>query len=335
MIHWQYKRAKTLTHNKDNTTPTPSLPPQRGRVWVGGVTWIGVTVFLLVCAYSNIHGFQEAAANNSSNNSPGKNNFLQHGKLKQATPPANALFGMIYINTTDNREYIYDGAEWVPHDASVADYYNSKLLKSHAAMAAQGSAQYIGCLPGQPYPAGTPCEPTGAHGKHSAFECDVCHLFGGVLSFDPNGPAVPAGSIVNGSIVTNAPLPGFDINAKTCSNISCHGMYSGTFSYYFPGGDGEPELRTVSYAGSGGSTPAWYSSGAGCSACHGNPPRNGTWHSGYHAGVPTSASNQCQFCHPDASGSNGLGTTITNPALHANGTVEVQARFTSSCFGCH
>jgi cytochrome c len=45
--------------------------------------------------------------------------------------------------------------------------------------------------------------------------------------------------------------------------------------------------------------------------------------------------NQCQFCHPDATGTNGQGTAITNPALHGNGVYNVQASFTSACFGCH
>ena len=32
---------------------------------------------------------------------------------------------------------------------------------------------------------------------------------------------------------------------------------------------------------------------------------------------------------------NAAGTAITNPALHVNGIVEVQAAFQSSCFNCH
>ena len=105
----------------------------------------------------------------------------------------------------------------------------------------------------------------------------------------------------------------------------------------------KPVLTTVNVIGnSAGITPSWYSTGAAaCGACHGNPPRNGTdgsnvWHSGYHGGQgPTGAYNQCQFCHPDATGSGGQGTGITNPSLHANGTINVQATFTSKCFNCH
>ena len=98
----------------------------------------------------------------------------------------------------------------------------------------------------------------------------------------------------------------------------------------------------MTYQGNGGNTPPWYSTGAGCAACHGNPPANNpgfgayTWHSGAHGNQSrTGPLNQCQLCHPDASGSGGLGTTITDPAQHANGSVNVAGRFTSACFGCH
>ena len=181
-------------------------------------------------------------------------------------------------------------------------------------------------------PTGATCTPTGAHGKHAGYDCKVCHLCGGVLAFDPLGPAVSPGLAA----------PAFDAAAKTCSNVACHGMYAGTFSFYFPGGDGEPELITVAYEGNGGSTPSWYSSGAGCTACHGNPPANApvfgayTWHSGHHGNqLPTGTMNQCQLCHPDATGSGGFGTAITDRTRHANGSVDVAGKFTNACFGCH
>jgi hypothetical protein len=275
-----------------------------------GLIFIGITAFFIVCIYGYVRSPLDVLAASSAN----ENELPPRWKLKGPAAPKNAIFGMIYFNTKEKREYIFDGADWVPHDASVDAYYvEMDRIRANSLTVSQ-------VLP--PGNCGTG---TGAHAKHATFDCQVCHYVGGVLCFDINGPAVAPGK----------PLPSFDVSAKTCSNISCHGVYSGTFSYYFPGGDGEPELRTVSYAGSGGSTPSWYATGLGCSACHGNPPRNGGWHSGYHAGTPTTASNQCQFCHPDASGSNGIGTTITNPTLHANGAVNVQARFTSSCFGCH
>lgn len=184
------------------------------------------------------------------------------------------------------------------------------------------------CIDGDPA-----CTPSGAHAKHAAYSCATCHAVAGRLSFQLTGPAYGAGQ----------PAPTFDAVAKTCSNVACHVVPSGTFSFYFPGGDGEPALETVSFGGgAAGTTPSWYSTGGGCTGCHKNPPDapaggKYVWHSGYHGGQgPTGANNQCQFCHPDAySPGTGIGTTITNPSLHKNGVVNVQATFRSSCFGCH
>ena len=279
-----------------------------------------VTLLLPISAcYEDEMASKGGAAVSSSTAAPASVKSLpKRGKQRLAAAPAYAVFGMIYINTTNNREYIYDGAQWVPHDQTVEDYY--KAMDSKRAM-----------LPAsEVFPTGPPLPaPTGAHGKHAIFVCKTCHVVGGVFSFDPAGPAVAP---------SPNPLPSFQPSPDfTCSSVACHGMYAGTFSWYFPGGDGEPELHTVNYAGSGGSAPSWYSTGLGCTACHGNPPPNGAWHSGNHGGQgPTGARNQCQLCHPDASSpNNGIGNTITNPALHGNGTVNVQARFTSACFGCH
>jgi hypothetical protein len=38
---------------------------------------------------------------------------------------------MIYINTTDNREYIFDGSDWVPHDNSVDEFYRHSNANIH------------------------------------------------------------------------------------------------------------------------------------------------------------------------------------------------------------
>ena len=253
------------------------------------------------------------------------------GKVRAAVAPAKAVFGMIWVDTTKGREYIYDGEQWVPHDQSVTEFYQSQIARVALSM-----VQTDVCTDGDPS-----YTPTGAHGGpgtspagHYVYQCSVCHKVGGRLVFDKNGPAYAAGK----------PAPTFDATAKTCSNIACHSMPANTFSYYFPGGDGDPVYNTVTiYATSGAAvTPSWYAAGsAACGACHGNPPLQGSngsnvWHSGYHANqLPAGTYNQCQFCHPDASGTNGAGTTITNPSLHANGKIEVQAKFTSTCFGCH
>ncbi len=185
----------------------------------------------------------------------------------------------------------------------------------------------------------------GKHAQHmqlNGVTCVACHArssdqhFNGVVDviFDPSGPAVAAGT----------PSPYFDSMAKTCSNIACHIVAAGTYSYYFPDGTGNAVLNTVNiYGNTGGTTPSWYSTvSTSCTACHNDPPRNGTdgsniWHSGYHGGQgPTEPYNQCQLCHPDASSpGNSIGDTITNPLLHGNGTYNVQPIFSSPCFGCH
>jgi predicted CxxxxCH...CXXCH cytochrome family protein len=213
------------------------------------------------------------------------------------------------------------------------------LARSGAAL-----TQDDACLDGDPA-----CTPTGAHAKHAAFDCKVCHKVGGRLSFDRNGPAYAAGK----------PAPTFNATAKTCSNVACHGVPAGTFTYFFPGGDGEPEQKTVAYGGTtAAATPAWYSTGASCGACHADAatgsavptPPLGVWHTGLHGSG--AAMNTCSFCHPDATGTattaalstaTNCGTaapytgTGTKPcaSLHADGTVQVRATYTSACFGCH
>jgi len=274
----------------------------------------------------------------------------KRGKLKLAAAPAYAVFGMIYIDTTDNREYIYDGTQWVPHDQTVdAHYQKIASVKTRLALSPvipTGTTP----IPDVPGGHGLPGHVSGGPTKHGRYECKVCHYVGGVLMFDPNGPAVAPGN----------PLPSFDASTKTCSNVACHGVPAGTFSYYFPGNEMDedgypiPELKTVNVLGnSGGTTPSWYATGSvACSACHANPPRFGTdgsnaWHSGSHANnqnVGPIGPNACELCHnrfennvfsPIAQSSNGVGTAILLPALHGNGIYNVVARFRSQCFGCH
>ncbi len=47
-------------------------------------------------------------------------------KMWLPTEPAEARVGQVYFNTTDKREYIYNGQEWVPHDASIDTYVLKK-----------------------------------------------------------------------------------------------------------------------------------------------------------------------------------------------------------------
>ncbi|QWV96436.1 cytochrome C [Geomonas nitrogeniifigens] len=135
---------------------------------------------------------------------------------------------------------------------------------------------------------------------------------------------------------TAGSVPLYD-SGKSCSNVSCHAVKAGSFSYYsYNAGSDDYDLITVNYGGAQ-RTPAWNATGQQCAACHGNPPADGrVWHSGNHGNQgPTSSLNQCQLCHPDVSSVNGQGTTITNPTQHRNGTLNVQGAFKSTCFGCH
>ena len=277
------------------------------------------------------------------------------GKLRLPAPPDHAVFGMIYINTKENREYIYDGAQWVPHDQTVEQYYQS--LASVQARLAQNQVIPSDTTPVPDVPGahGLPGHVSGGPTKHGGYECKVCHYVGGVLMFDPAGPAVAPGG----------QLPTFNATDKTCSNVACHGVPAGTFSYYFPGNEMDPdgypipELKTVAiYGNTGGTTPSWYATGSvACGACHGNPPRNGTdgsnaWHSGNHANnqnVGPIHPNACELCHnrlnpnntyspiaqSSGTGAATVGTAILIPALHGNGVYNVVAVFRSPCFNCH
>lgn len=190
-------------------------------------------------------------------------------------------------------------------------------------------------------PAAT-CAPSGAHGTHAFTSCQTCHACEGVVQFDAAGPAVAPG----------LPLPAFDAASKTCSNVACHAVPEGTFSYSFPGGDGEPEAKQVPYGGGPRtSTPGWYTTGNGCGACHGMPADGYAWHNGLH-GANLATQNACELCHQDAIGFTDTSGVVTSAAIattstcgplrnqpcapfHRNGTVDVTPRFTSTCIGCH
>ena len=49
--------------------------------------------------------------------------FALKGKTSGAVHPKEAIFGQIFLDKRDGREWIYDGMQWVPHDDTVDDYY--------------------------------------------------------------------------------------------------------------------------------------------------------------------------------------------------------------------
>jgi predicted CxxxxCH...CXXCH cytochrome family protein len=233
--------------------------------------------------------------------------------------PANPRMMQVYFDTGNGREWIYDGVRWLPHDATIDD------VEREPAQEGAGRAQPSASLT-------VPFSPTGAHAKHRAFACAACHLVGGSPCLDPAGPAAAAGK----------PPPGFDPVAKTCSNVACHGMYSGNYTYgRWDYGIDDVVYVTVPYSGSGGTTPSWFSTGSTCTSCHGNPPApTGAWHSSTHATTMPTGRN-CEICHLSATsavvGGKVVGVAIkaAYASTHGDGVVNVQPKFTSKCFGCH
>jgi hypothetical protein len=74
------------------------------------------------CTPSTTHATQEEAKH-----------LPRHGRVRSVTPPPKAVFGMIWNDTKTQREYIFDGNEWVPHDNTVDLYYAAKKGKGSTA----------------------------------------------------------------------------------------------------------------------------------------------------------------------------------------------------------
>jgi predicted CxxxxCH...CXXCH cytochrome family protein len=185
----------------------------------------------------------------------------------------------------------------------------------------------------------------GAHTKHvqttklaRPFDCGVCHLKPtGILSAGHIDDPTPVATLTFGGIagqVPPGPAPSWNRGTATCASTYCHGNYAGTYTYTaWDWGSDSPVEVSVSYAGSK-AAPGWLDGPMTCGSCHGNPPAGtGAWHSGFHGYDVTY--RECQTCHPDAASVNGVGTSITNPALHLNGIVEVTPKWSNKCFGCH
>jgi hypothetical protein len=239
-----------------------------------------------------------------------------------ASAPTSARLMQVYFNTSNGREWIYDGARWTPHDQTVDDFYKGlERASERRQLGAEASSALT-----------VPFSPNGAHARHGAYDCVSCHLVGGSPCLSAALPGSDPGR----------PPPTFDATAKTCSSVACHGAYSGNFTYsYWDWGIDDSVTVTVPYSGSGGAAPSWYSTGTTCSSCHGNPPAPvGNWHSPTHASTMPTGRN-CEICHPDATsavvGGRTVGVSIkaASAILHANGVANVQAKFTSKCFGCH
>jgi len=204
----------------------------------------------------------------------------------------------------------------------------------------------VGCHGGVGNATGAPPRPTwgndgdplrvGAHAVHVAgtrvtlpLGCEACHVRPASALSPGHVDAATASVVFGGAATLGGANPSWSRVSGSCAATYCHGNYAGTFAYTFAG-----EARSVDYAGPAAS-PGWTEGPMGCTGCHGNPPsRYLAWH-GLHANGTIANANDCQTCHPDATGTNGKGTAITNLALHMDGKVDVTPRWTSRCFRCH
>jgi predicted CxxxxCH...CXXCH cytochrome family protein len=158
----------------------------------------------------------------------------------------------------------------------------------------------------------------GAHTAHvsgnrisAPFACVQCH----VTPADALAPGHVNGdlTITFGGIATQGVVvpPAWNRTTATCSSTYCHGatLVGGTNT--------QPIWTTVN------------GTQAACGTCHGIPPP--VWGHSY---PPAHNMNACTFCHYDVA--DDRGTTITNPALHVNGVVNVRNRDTDpDCVSCH
>ncbi|MBJ6725374.1 CxxxxCH/CxxCH domain c-type cytochrome [Geomesophilobacter sediminis] len=100
--------------------------------------------------------------------------------------------------------------------------------------------------------------------------------------------------------------PSFTRANRTCSATYCHG------ATLVGGSKTSPVWNTPFLTGSAAND---------CATCHGYPPPEGPH-------LPTKLPTECAGCHPNV---NAAGTGFINPALHINGTIDVN----SNCDSCH
>jgi len=146
--------------------------------------------------------------------------------------------------------------------------------------------------------------------------CEACHVVPAAPGAGPGGHAGDGPIVTFGALARTGLAPGsspsWDREARTCSNVYCHG---------------------ATLADGSNTTPAWTSVGAGqaaCGTCHGNPPAS---HAGF--GVPGAGAAACRTCH--------RGTVLASGAvdvaggLHLDGAVEVSlvGGGGTGCGRCH
>lgn len=190
------------------------------------------------------------------------------------------------------------------------------------------------------------------HTKHQSFmnDCKACHNL--TNSFIASGTFFKDSS--KGAFFPGGPNPAFTASgswnspktnvAASCSNIACHNVPAGIYTYWiYDWGADDYVAVSVNYGGMSSATALWQDNAAtNCNSCHRIPPYSANvWHSGLHSNNTIIGANNCELCHPNAKsniapdGKTILSNYITAPSQHANGTLDVVAKFTSKCFGCH
>ncbi|QWV95819.1 hypothetical protein KP003_10830 [Geomonas nitrogeniifigens] len=194
--------------------------------------------------------------------------------------------------------------------------------------------------------------PDSIHLKHQNYmnDCTACHNLN--FSFDASKSFFKDST--KGAFYPGGPYPIFAQSgswsspktntAATCSNIACHNIPAGTYIYYiYDWGADDYVAVNYNYGGMSNATALWQDQAdTNCNSCHKIPPYSkNVWHSGQHTNNTIPGGNNCELCHPDAKSNIGpdgktiISNYLTAPSQHKNGTLDVVAKFTSKCFGCH
>lgn len=90
----------------------------------------GITALIALLPPANAYTAQAEwhPADNISTKDPAqiREAYPVKGKIRGNVHPTEAVFGQIFVNTKDGREWIYDGHQWVPHDNTVDAYYEAQ-----------------------------------------------------------------------------------------------------------------------------------------------------------------------------------------------------------------
>ena len=169
---------------------------------------------------------------------------------------------------------------------------------------------------------GTGSASPGAHAKHATpsglnYSCDTCHsggmpvspIYDKIIQLGFN--VLNAGGVYDGrSSLANGYAYSANVTtggSQSCTNLYCHSNAK----------IGTPVQQ---YA-----VPVWSGAPQTCSSCHGYPPQyenGGAGTATANSHVPHVANNDfgCELCHNTTTSD---GTTITGPAMHVNGAINV------------